>query len=95
MKVSTSLFAALALAIFSTEVSAIGNPCAPTAVCMDQVWDMSKISFYYTPSIFAAQLLLITLALLFGMGVCCMMDLEVNPVIADKSINWGKVEEAE
>lgn len=38
---------------------------------------------------------MISLAMLFGMGVCCMMDLEVNPVLADKCINWGKIEESE
>lgn len=48
------IFAALALSIFSTEVAAIGNPCGPTAVCMDQVWDMTNLSYYYTSSIFAA-----------------------------------------
>jgi|TARA_B110000503_G_C6939331_1_gene326214 hypothetical protein len=54
---------------------------------------MSKIGYYYTPSLVAAQLLMISLALAWGIGACCMMDLQVNPVLAEKSINWGKIEE--
>ena len=94
MKVST-FFAGVMMAIFAAQAEALKNTCRPGFPCMDQVWDMSKIQYFFTSSIVEAELLMIALALLFGMGICCMMSLQVNPVLAEKSINWGKIEEVE
>jgi len=64
-------------------------------VTIDVSWDMSHIGLYIVPEIMEGILVMLVLMFVSMCFACQLMSIQCPPYFADKSINWGKVEEVE